>query len=122
MPTIIDNTNTVSSDKTIQIFDNFYNTEVSVNASDYDVVFSFFRSISGNDTVAENFTASLFRISQSTGATVLELMNQLTGLDNTLEVTRVMCYFLNSNKSKTALYGLGVVPKPNQLAARNVVI
>jgi hypothetical protein len=122
MPTIIDNLNTTSPDRTVQIFDNFYNLKLNINASDYDVVFSFFQEITKNENIAGNFTATLFRISQELEINVLELLEQMTGLDNTLEVTKVMCYFLNSFKNKTALYGVGVVPRPNQLAARNVIL
>jgi len=30
-------------------------------------------------------------------------------------------YYLNTFKSKTALYGIGSIPQPNQFVARNVV-
>lgn len=120
MPTIIDNlTNT---DRTIQIFDNFYNTELAINASEFDIVFSFFKSTSENDTIAGNFTSNLFRIAQQSDINVLDLLNQLKGLPNKLEMNKVICYFLNSFKSNTSLYGVSVIPKPNQLAARNVVL
>lgn len=117
MPTI----NKTNTDRTIIIFDNFYNTKLDINANEYDIVFSFFKSTSNNDTIAGNFTASLFRISQEAGIPVLDLLEQLKGLPNKLEMNKVICYFLNSFKSNTALYGVGVVPRPNQLAARNVV-
>ena len=101
MPTIIDNQ--TSPDRTILIFDNFYNTKLNINASEFDIVFSFFKSTSDNDTIAG------------------KLLNQLQGLPNKLEMNKVICYFLNSFKSNTSLYGTGVIPRPNQLAARNVV-
>jgi len=119
MPTIIDNQ--TNPDRTIEIFDNFYNTKLNINASEFDIVFSFFKSTSNNDTIAGNFTANLFRISQEADIPVLELLDQLRGLPNKLEMNKVICYFLNNFKSNTSLYGVGVVPRPNQLAARNVV-
>jgi hypothetical protein len=120
MPTIIDNT--TSPDRTIVIFDNFYNTRLDINANEYDIVFSFFKFVSdNNDTIAGNFTANLFRISQESEIPVLELLDQIKGLNNKLEMNKVICYFLNSFKSNTALYGVGVIPRPNQLVARNVV-
>jgi hypothetical protein len=119
MPTIIDNQR--STDRTIEIFDNFYNTKLAINASDFDIVFSFFKSTADNDTIAGNFTSSLFRISQEADIPVLDLLNQLRGLPNKLEMNKVICYFLNSFKSNTSLYGVSVIARPNQLAARNVV-
>ena len=118
MPTIIDNPN---PDRTVLIFDTFYNQQLTINATEYDVVFSFFKATSENDTIAGNFTANLFRISQETEIPVLDLLDQLRGLPNKLEMNKVICYFLNSFKSNASLYGVGVLPRPNQLAARNVV-
>ena len=83
---------------------------------------SFFKSVSQTEQIAGNFTALLFRISQETEINVLELLDQLKGLNNTVEITKVICYFINTFKPKSALYGIGVIPKPNQLAARNVVL
>jgi hypothetical protein len=119
MPTIIDNQR--SPDRTIEIFDNFYNTKLGINANEFDIVFSFFKSTSDNDTIAGNFTSNLFRISQEADIPVLELLDQLKGLPNKLEMNKVICYFLNSFKSNTSLYGVSVITRPNQLAARNVV-
>ena len=75
----------------------------------------------GKTTIAGNFTSNLFRISQEADIPVLELLDQLKGLPNKLEMNKVICYFLNSFKSNTSLYGVGVIARPNQLAARNVV-
>jgi len=119
MPTIIDNLQ--NTDRTILIYDNFYNTKLGLNANEFDIVFSYFKSISDNDTIAGNFTSNLFRISQEADIPVLELLDQLKGLPNKLEMNKVICYFLNSFKSNTSLYGVGVITRPNQLAARNVV-
>jgi hypothetical protein len=119
MPTIINNLQ--NTDRTILIYDNFYNTKLGINANEFDIVFSYFKSISDNDTIAGNFTSNLFRISQEADIPVLELLDQLKGLPNKLEMNKVICYFLNSFKSNTSLYGVGVITRPNQLAARNVV-
>lgn len=119
MPNIIDNkTNT---DRTVQIFDNFYNVQLDVNASDFDLVFSFFKSISNNDTIAGNFTASLFRIAQVSDINVLDLLSQLKNTDNKLEMNKLMCYYFNTFKSNTVLYGVGEIPRPNQTVARNII-
>jgi hypothetical protein len=119
MPTITENIQ--NTDRTVLIYDNFYNTKLAINATEYDVVFGFFKATSDNDTIASNFTATLFRIAQETEIPVLDLLDQLKGLNNKLEMNKVICYFLNSFKSKNALYGVSVVPRPNQMVARNVV-
>lgn len=120
MPTIIDNLQ--NTDRTVRIFDGFYRTTLDINANEFDVVFSFFRSVSDTDQIAGNFTSLLFRIAQETEISVLDLLEQLQGLNNTVEINKVICYFINTFKPKSSLYGIGVIPRPNQLAARNVVL
>jgi hypothetical protein len=47
-------------------------------------------------------------------------LEAINGLDR-LNVDRVMAYYMNSFKSKTSMYGVSVVPVPNQNVARNIV-
>ena len=37
-----------STDKTVRIIDNFYSTLLVVNGSEYDVVYSFFKSVTNS--------------------------------------------------------------------------
>jgi len=85
-------------------------------------VHGYFISVCGTKQIAENFTAHLFRISQQTQVPVLDLLNYIKGLNNKLEMNTVITYYLNSFKSKTALYGIGTVPQPNIPVARNIVL
>ena len=111
-----------STDKTVRIFDNFYTTQLVVNGSDYDVVFSFFKSVTENTKIAGNFTALLFRIAQEGGYNVMSLMDVLKGVESNLQLNQVMAYYLNTFKAKTSLYGIGSLPKPNEAVQRNVVL
>ncbi len=111
-----------SVDKTVRIFDNFYTTQLVVNGNEYDVVYSFFKSVATNTKVAGNYTALLFRIAQVGGYNVMSLLDALKGVDNKLQLTQVMAYYLNTFKSKTALYGIGILPKPNEAVQRNIVL
>lgn len=110
------------TEQTISIFDNFYSIKLVVNAADYDVVFSFFKGASGNTQIAGNFTAFLFRIAQEANVNVLELLEIIKGQPNKLQMNKVICYYLNSFKSKTALYGISSIPRPNESVQRNIVI
>lgn len=111
-----------SVDKTVRIFDNFYTTQLVVNGADYDVVFSFFKTVTSNTKIAGNFTALLFRIAQEGNYNVMSLLDILKGTENNLQLTQVMAYYLNTFKSKTSLYGVGILPKPNEAVQRNVVL
>ena len=111
-----------SVDKTVRIFDNFYTTQLVVNGADYDVVLSFFKSVTENTKIAGNFTALLFRIAQEGGYNAMSLLDVLKGTENNLQLTQVMAYYLNTFSSKTSLYGVGNLPKPNEAVQRNVVL
>jgi len=107
-------------DQTVRIFDEFYEFNLVVNGSEYDVVYSYFKGICDTTQIAGNFTVYLFRISQETQIPVLDLLGYIQGR-NKLEVNSVITYYLNSFKSKTSIYGFGSVPKPNESVARNIV-
>lgn len=111
-----------TTDKTVKIFDNFYTTQLVVNGADYDVVFSFFKSVTENTKIAGNFTALLFRIVQEGNYNIMSLLDILKGTENNLQLSQVMAYYLNTFKTKTSLYGIGILPKPNEAVQRNVVL
>ena len=121
MAKILDNRTSI--DKTIRIFDNFYSFNAVVNPDEYDIVRGYFVSVCQTETIANNFTAAIFRISQSTGIPALTLLEYIRGGDNsdTMHMDKTICYFLNSLKSKVTLYGVSQVPKPNQPVARNIL-
>lgn len=108
-------------DNSVRVFDSFYNFESTIDASTYEIVKSYFMSVSENTDVADNFTAMLFRISSITGEEALTLLGYLQGTTK-LETTALMAYYLNSLKSKTTLYGVSATPVPNENVQRNVVV
>lgn len=111
-----------TADQTVRIYDNFYSQKLVVPAAEYDIVFSYFKGTCPSKTVAENFTSLLFKIAQEGGYNVLSLLEVLQGVNNKLQLNKVMCYYLNTFRSRAALYGIGIVPKPNQAVQRNVVL
>lgn len=108
-------------DQTVQIFDSFYSIDMVVNGNEYDIVRGYFLEVCDTKNIADNFTAVLFRIAQETGIDALELLDQIKGVGSKLQMNKVICYYLNSFKSKTSLYGIGQIPSPNQPVARNIV-
>ena len=116
------NTTYNSVDQTVLIFDSFYNVRITVNAAEYDVVYSYFKGVSGNSNIAANFTSFLFRIAQDGGYKVLDLLEAIKGAGNKLQMNKAICYYLNTFKSKASLYGVGNIPNPNQAVQRNVVL
>lgn len=108
-------------DSTVRLFDKFYNNTMVVNASEYDIVFGYFMSVCATKNIARNFATFLFKISNIIDEPVLTLLDYIRGKTG-LEVNTIMAYYLNSVRSKTALYGVSSLPIPNQTVQRNIVI
>lgn len=110
------------SDLTIRVFDNFYSTQLNVNAAEWDPVYSFFYGASKNKTVANNFASLLFRIAQEGNYNVLDLLATIKGTTDKLQMNQIICYYLNTFRLRASLYGVGIIPKPNEAVQRNVVL
>ena len=119
----------IQQDSTIEIFDTFYSTALSVPADQWDVVNSYFLGVlKGNPNsestikTASQFATVLFRIAQESGTNIMVFMDYFrTNVTTSLQVTDEMAFYLNLLKSKTALYGVSQVPIPNQTVQRNVI-
>lgn len=109
-------------DNTVRIFDQFYEVDVIINSSEYDIVFGFLRNVCETKRIAENFTVLLFRIAQQTDTSVLDLVANLKKVNsNRLTMNRTIAYYLNSFTNKNTQFGVAQVPQPNRPAARNVL-
>lgn len=106
-------------DQTVKIFDRFYAYEVDVPSLEYDAVYSFFRSVYGTAEAAGNFTVSLFRVAQSSGIPVMELLEQIQGT-NQADLNLTLAYYLNNIRSPATLLGINASTTPNYYVARNV--
>lgn len=110
-----------ASDSTVRLSDQFYNFEIVVDASRYEIVYSSFYESTDSKSIAQNFTTLLFRISTLTDTEVLVLLDEFRGKSST-EANYMLAYYLNSIKSKTSLYGINSPPIPNDFVQRNVVV
>lgn len=120
MARIVDNR--ISLDQTIRIYDSFYAVNMIVPADKFDIVYGYFTSVCDTKNIAANFTAFLFRIAQEIQVDVLELLDQIQGVNDKLQMNKILIYYLNTFKSKTSLYGIAAVPQPNLPIARNIVL
>lgn len=107
-------------DRTVRVFDDFYNYDVDVPAQEYDLVYSFFKREMKNTSVAANFTANLFRVASNTGVPVMDLLESLQGSTG-MQLTVNMAYYLNNIRSNSTLLGVNSPTTPNFYAARAVV-
>lgn len=107
-------------DLTVKVFDEFYDFAVDVDANEYDAVNSYFESVFTDNTIALNFTTTMFRIADETGTPVLTLLQEIQGQDD-IELTATLAYYLNGLRSPTTLLGINAVVTPNYYTARNVL-
>ena len=87
---------------------------------EYDHVLSVFKKIMKDDSAAEQFTQSLYIISQFTEIYVLELLESLD-ITNEMTLGASMAFYLNSINSPSTLYGVQNPVSPNYYAGRNVL-
>jgi hypothetical protein len=115
------NTTNPSIDLTVQIFDNFYRYRESISAVEYDVVYSYFRSVFTTEQQAKNFAATLFRISNASGISAQELLQQVQAQGSDLpQITLTFAYYLNTLQSSATMLGIKAPTTPNFYVARNI--
>ena len=133
-----------SLDRTVRIFDDFYKYDTVVNENEYDVVYSFFKTVIREELAAKNFTMSLFYIADQTKTPVLDLLASMQSEIPTVTVNNnqgqpvpdpeipnqgayqmrvqsTLAYYLNNLRSNSTLLGLSAAVTPNYYAARNVL-
>lgn len=106
-------------DQTVRIYDRFYSYETDVPVLEYDAVNSFFRSQFKGDDAANNFTVALFRVAESSGVNVIDLLQTFQG-KTPPEINIEICYYLNNLRSNATLLGVLTTTTPNFYTARNV--
>jgi len=107
-------------DRTVRVFDRFYDYDTNVPAAEYDLVYSYFKSQMATEEAAGNFTVSLFRISEETGIAALTLLEEFQS-SNGIDLTVNLAYYLNNIRNKATLLGVGAPLRSNFYAARNVI-
>ena len=107
-------------DLTVRVFDDFYDFAIEVDANTWDTVNSYMLSVFRTADAAENFSTTLFRIADETNVPVLDILDQIQGMD-TIELTATLAYYLNGLRSPATLLGVNEPVTPNAYVARNVL-
>ena len=107
-------------DQTVRIFNEFYKYDLVVNSNDYDIVFSYLKTVFTDNLLAvKNFTATIFQAANDANVPVLDFLQQLYGQD-ALTLTATLAYYLNNTRSNATLLGVSTAVAPSYYAARNV--
>lgn len=107
------------NDLTVRVFDSYQRFDVLVDSSDYELVNSFFKSVSNNSSTVDSLTTALFEISTRNNISVQTLLEQIKG-QNAIQINSTLAYYLNAIRSPATLVGVNSPITPNFYAARNV--
>jgi hypothetical protein len=106
-------------DQTVKIFDRFYKYEANIPVMEYDAINSYLSSVFGTKQQADNFTATFFRIVDSSQIPAMDLLQQIQG-QSAPQVTLTFAYYLNSFQSASTLLGINTPTQPNYYTAHNI--
>ena len=108
-------------DRTVQIFDRFYNYRNGVSAQEYDAVYSYLRSVFNTNAQASNFTTTMFRVSDLSGIPVMDLLDEIQG-QSAPQVTAIFAFYLNTLQSPATMLGVKEPTMPNYYIAHNIKV
>ena len=112
----------MTQDITVAVFNQFYNLDLVVDASEYDAVYAYFSNYTSNEKAARSFSETLFRISNITEQNVMDLLQTFQQNPDSMQMALIMAYYLNTvSPNKTVLYGVNNLLAPNEQVQRNVV-
>lgn len=119
--TTSDLSNLTSKELTARFFDNFYNREISYNASEVDAVISYFLK-RGFDTIAAINTASvLLQQAEVDKITVFQLIDTLKGV-NDVQLSNIVAQILNFNRGKSSKIGYRTANQRLLVEQRNIIV
>ena len=107
-------------DRTVQIFDKFYDYSQAISGPEYDAVYSYLRSVFNTKAQADNFTTTLFRIANTTGQPVMTLLQDIQSATTAPQITLVFAYYLNTFQSPATQMGVQIPRAPNYYVAHNI--
>jgi|TARA_B110000285_G_scaffold70166_1_gene80791 hypothetical protein len=105
---------------TTKFFDNYYNKEISYNASEVDAVIGYFLKRGFDKVSAVNTASILLQQAEIDQLTVFKLLDTLKGI-NDVQLSNIVAQILNLNRSKVSTLGYRV-PEEKQLFDQRQII
>lgn len=95
---------TKSEDKIISYFDNYFNRQVELNASEFDATLGFFEKRGFDTTAARTISQVLLTQARVEGIKIFELLDSLQGFSKK-QLSAVVTRVLNASRDKTSQLG-----------------
>jgi hypothetical protein len=116
-----DSISDTSKDLTKQFFDNYYNQEISYNASEVDAVIGYFLKRGFEKTAAVNTASVLLQQASVDQLTVFQLLDTLKGV-NDVQLSNIVAQILNLNRSKTSTIGYRTADLTQLFDQRQIIV
>ena len=119
---VSDNSGSNSTEITTEFFNNFYNLEISYNASEVDAVIGYFLKRGFERISAINTASVLLQQAKIDDLNVQQLLDTLKGVTD-VQLSLIVAQILNFNREKTSVLGFRDDKNQTELFdLRNVVI
>jgi hypothetical protein len=112
---------TVTDNKTVQQFDNFYSTPVEVDSSVLAAMKAFFTSRGFGEVAAESIAVIIITQAKQDGYKPMQILDTLRGL-NEVDLSGVVSEILNYNRYKSSSLGYAQTFNTNPEISRNIIV
>lgn len=109
-----------SSDKTVQVFDQYYQAPVELNNSALVAMTGFFEKRGFEKDSAESTAIVILQQATKDKINPLQIMDTLRGLSD-VEISTLVGEILNYNRFKTSSLGMHQITKPVDFVNRNII-
>jgi hypothetical protein len=116
-----DNPKKVTQELTKKFFDNYYNREITYNASEVDAVIGYFLKRGFDKIAAVNTASVLLQQAEIDQITVFKLIDTLKGV-NDVQLSNIVAQILNINRSKVSTLGYRVPEKTQLFEQRQIIV
>ena len=119
--TTSDLSNLTTKELTANFFDNFYNREISYNASEVDAVIGYFLKRGFDQIAAINTSSVLLQQAQIDQISVFQLIDTLKGV-NDVQLSNIVAQILNYNRGKSSKVGYRTSNQTLLVEQRNILV
>ena len=109
-----------STIRTLSLFNGYFEQEVKINTSVYDIVNGFFLNRMKSPEAANALAAAVLTTTYNNKIDPLTFIKELEEMSS-IQLTDVLALYLNETRRNTSLLGVTVAITPNIPVARNIL-
>lgn len=109
-----------SSDPTLQVFDEYYNSPIDINNNELIAMRGFFEKRGFAEDSAETISIIILKQARKDGYNALQIMDTLSGFSS-VEISSLVGEILNYNRLNTSVLGVTQFLSPSEEVTRNIL-